>query len=336
MKFQTCSHHFLAWWGKSWRITRVAVTFGVIEKASQKGTHSGSSKRAPMIVKFLLPVNQNWSTYATNLGWERESYLWKHYDNFKTWKQIKILFFWIKRCDINFETCEKPPQYNHTRTTCYAELLELTQVGPCTLCITWHGSRWPPHFVSKRKEKEHTRTQLESGASNCVLVATTSFEASLACLFVYVRFGGRLIFYLPPLLTMRRLWATTKEISSALGIGKPSPTTLSKPTTIRSHDHVTKPTPISKQHLILIPETIIFSFNLLCVFQCYVGPGIPRACYASFILGFLHIWVILRAASHYGQRSRGRRFLPIWLQEAKNLGLSTLRTRGQNPKAVAL
>ena len=30
-KFNTCRHHFLMWWRKPWRITHLAITFGVME-----------------------------------------------------------------------------------------------------------------------------------------------------------------------------------------------------------------------------------------------------------------------------------------------------------------
>ena len=41
-----------------------------------------------------------------SMGGESISSL-KIYNNFKTWQQIVI--FMLKHCDINFQTCEKPP-----------------------------------------------------------------------------------------------------------------------------------------------------------------------------------------------------------------------------------
>jgi hypothetical protein len=50
----------------------------------------------------------------------------------------------------------------------------------------------------------------------------------------------------------------------------------------------------------------------------------------------LSLYQQIRVASHYGRRWRGSRFSAIILQEIKNPALSTLYTRGQSPKVVAL
>lgn len=71
----------------------------------------GSLKETPI---FCLSVIGSKSTYVMNMGWKIILPL-KIYCNYKTWKQIVIVFL-IKHCEIDFHIREKSLQY-HTYTT---------------------------------------------------------------------------------------------------------------------------------------------------------------------------------------------------------------------------
>ena len=87
-----------------------------------------------------------------NMGWERILPL-KIYNDFKTWKLFCDVF--VKRCDINFQTREKSPQY-YT----YAKLLKFPETGLPTLDLNgleytntvthpypyWYWEMWNPDY----------------------------------------------------------------------------------------------------------------------------------------------------------------------------------------------
>ena len=142
------------WWIKPWSSTQVTFTFNVMEK----------EMRARIWVPWKrhwlrLPNIGNMLTYDVNMG--ESLLLLEIYGNLKTLKSI-LIFWGIKRCDINFQMCEK----KHSSIKLVLHLCEITYIKRKRVCLPYIiRGVIKGHLIFEKKRKEKKK---ESKSNACI------------------------------------------------------------------------------------------------------------------------------------------------------------------------